>query len=117
MISYPVYLRVSPEKKLMALMLLSPDDVMDPIWEDYADGGERAELCVSPGKMWIEKLWEDLRGIWLRINLFLLMEEEEEVWLDTKLFHCKCSAPALVFPLTKSNSSSKAAGNKQKELV
>lgn len=33
-------------------MLLSPGDVMDPIWEDYADGG-RDEQCVSRGKMWI----------------------------------------------------------------
>lgn len=41
--------RVFP-KKPAALMLLSPGDVMDPIWEDYADGG-RDERCVRQRKM------------------------------------------------------------------
>lgn len=49
MISGPIYLGVFP-KTPMALMLLSPDDVMDSIWEDYADGG-RDELWVSRRKM------------------------------------------------------------------
>lgn len=93
MISGPNYLRVFP-KKPAALVLLSPGDVMDPIWEDYADGG-RDELCVSPRKMWIplEKLWEEWRGIWLCINLFRFTK----VWIDTKLFHCKCSGLWLPF--------------------
>lgn len=51
MISGPIYLRVFP-KKPAALMLLSPGDVMDPIWGDYADGG-RDEQCFSRRKMWI----------------------------------------------------------------
>ncbi len=33
-------------------MLLSPDDVMVPIWEDYADGG-RDEQRVNERKKWI----------------------------------------------------------------
>lgn len=33
-------------------MLLSLSDVMDPIWEDYTDGG-RDEQCVGRRKMWI----------------------------------------------------------------
>lgn len=51
MISGPIYLGVFP-KTPVALMLLSLDDVMDSIWEDYADGG-RDELWVGQRKMWI----------------------------------------------------------------
>lgn len=51
MISGPIHLRVSP-KKPAAPMSLSPGDVMDPIWEDYTDGG-RNDQCISRRKMWI----------------------------------------------------------------
>lgn len=37
-ITFSIYLRVFP-KKPAASKLLSPADVMDPVWEDYADGG------------------------------------------------------------------------------
>lgn len=51
MIFGPIHLRVSP-KKPAAPMSLSPGDVMDPICEDYADGG-RDDQSVSQRKMWI----------------------------------------------------------------
>lgn len=49
LISGQIYLRDSP-KKPAAPMQLSPSDVMEPIWEDYADGG-RDDQCVSWRKM------------------------------------------------------------------
>lgn len=86
MISGPNYLRLF-QKKPTALMSLSPGDVMDPIWEDYADGG-RDELRVSWRKKRInsDKLWEEWRGIWLHSNLFVLATM---IWTD-KLFLYKC---------------------------
>lgn len=111
MISGPVFLRVFP-KKPKALVLLSPDDVMDPIWEDYADGG-RDELRVSWRKMWIPLT-----------NYRKNDEKFGFTWISSFLQKRFGSAPirSIVNALACGRSSFdkskfllKAAGNKQKE--
>lgn len=43
MITFSIYLRVFPKKPADST-LLSPADVMDPAWEDYADGWGRWQV-------------------------------------------------------------------------
>lgn len=68
-----------------ASMLLSPHDVMDPIWGDYGDG-RRDDQGLSPRKMWISQTnhGKNDERIWLHFNL-------KTVWMITKLFVCVSS--------------------------
>lgn len=66
-------------------MLLSPHDVMDPIWGDYGDG-RRDDQGLSPRKMWISQTnhGKNDKKTWLHFNL-------KTVWMITKLFVCVSS--------------------------
>lgn len=67
-------------------MLLSPSDVMDPVWGDYLDGG-RDDQRVSQRKMQIPQTThgknDETFGRTL-ISFFL-----QEFCIITTFFHCK----------------------------
>lgn len=68
-ITFSIYLRVFPEKPA-ACMLLSPADVIDPVWEDYADG------WGDDGRVPLRKPWREWRQTKPCINLSLIYKRE-----------------------------------------
>lgn len=103
-ITFSIYLRVFP-KKPAASKPLSPADVMDPDWEDYADGGGD-DRRLSQRETWSPRdksLGGKWRGVGPCINLSYL---QKWAWPSTKWFHCKFSV-LVAFPLTTANSSSR----------
>lgn len=94
-------------------LLLSPNDVIQPIREDYPDDG-KGEPCAQPGKMWIPLTNYGRMTRFLATNVCLYFLGRRFVRTQ-KLFHCKCYE--LVFPTIKVHSSQRRKETNKKIIT